>query len=41
VRGGTTNLYDALDIASGRVISDMTERHRAREFGRYSTASIP
>jgi transposase len=32
VRGGTTNLYAALDLASGRVISDMTERHRAEEF---------
>jgi transposase len=32
VRGGTTNLYAALDIASGQVISDMTERHRALEF---------
>jgi transposase len=31
VRGGTTNLYAALDIASGQVISDMTERHRALE----------
>jgi len=35
VRGGTTNLYAALDIASGRVISDMTERHRALEFRRF------
>ena len=32
VRGGTTNLYAALDIASGQVITDMTERHRALEF---------
>ncbi len=32
VRGGTTNLYAALDIASGQVIADMTERHRALEF---------
>lgn len=32
VRGGTTNLYAALDVASGKVISDMTERHRAEEF---------
>ena len=31
VRGGTTNLYAALDIASGHVIADMTERHRATE----------
>jgi transposase len=35
VRGGTTNLYAALDIASGQVISDMTERHRAVEFRRF------
>jgi transposase len=32
VRGGTTNLYAALDVASGHVIADMTERHRAAEF---------
>ena len=31
VRGGTTNLYAALDVASGHVIADMTERHRAQE----------
>ena len=35
VRGGTTNLYAALDVASGRVIADMTERHRAVEFRRF------
>jgi transposase len=35
VRGGTTNLYVALDVASGHVISDMTERHRAVEFRRF------
>ena len=35
VRGGTTNLYAALDIASGQVIADMTERHRALEFRRF------
>ncbi|MFI5054641.1 MAG: IS630 family transposase [Acidimicrobiia bacterium] len=35
VRNGTTNLYAALDVASGRVISDMTERHRAEEFRRF------
>ncbi len=34
-RNGTTNLYAALDIASGRVIADMTERHRALEFRRF------
>ena len=35
VRGGTTNLYAALDVASGKVIADMTERHRADEFRRF------
>ena len=35
VRGGTTNLYAALDVASGHVIADMTERHRAAEFRRF------
>jgi transposase len=35
VRHGTTNLYAALDVASGMVISDMTERHRAQEFRRF------
>jgi transposase len=35
VRGGTTNLCAALDIASGKVIADMTERHRALEFRRF------
>lgn len=35
VRNGTTNLYAALDVASGRVIADMTERHRAQEFRRF------
>jgi len=32
VRGGTTNLYAALDVATGHFIADMTERHRAVEF---------
>jgi transposase len=32
VRNGTTNLYAALDVASGQVIADMTPRHRADEF---------
>lgn len=32
VRNGTTNLYAALDVASGQVISTMTARHRAQEF---------
>jgi transposase len=35
IRGGTTNLYAALDVASGHVIADMTERHRAVEFRRF------
>ena len=35
VRGGTTNLYAAFDVASGHVIADMTERHRAIEFRRF------
>ena len=35
VRHGTTNLYAALDVASGMVIADMTERHRAQEFRRF------
>jgi transposase len=35
VRHGTTNLYAALDVASGKVISQMTARHRAVEFKRF------
>jgi transposase len=35
VRNGTTNLYAALDVASGKVIADMTERHRADDFRRF------
>ena len=34
-RNGTTNLYAALNVASGQVISDMTDRHRAEEFRRF------
>ena len=34
-RHGTTNLYAALDVASGCVISDLTERHRSEEFRRF------
>jgi transposase len=34
-RHGTTNLYAALDVASGHVITDMTDRHRAVEFRRF------
>lgn len=35
VRNGTTNLYAALNVASGQVISAMTPRHRAEEFQRF------
>ncbi|MGN6171295.1 MAG: IS630 family transposase [Solirubrobacteraceae bacterium] len=35
VRNGTTNLYAALDVASGQVITDMNPRHRAGEFRRF------
>jgi transposase len=35
VRNGTTNLYAALDAASGKVIAEMTPRHRAEEFRRF------
>ena len=34
-RHGTTNLYAALDVASGCVISELTPRHRAEEFRRF------
>jgi transposase len=35
VRHGTTNLYAALDVASGHVIADTSPRHRAEEFRRF------
>jgi len=35
VRNGTTNLYAALNVASGQVIADMTPRHRAEEFRKF------
>jgi hypothetical protein len=35
IRNGTTNLYAALNVASGQVIADMTPRHRAEEFQRF------
>jgi transposase len=35
VRHGTTNLYAALDVASGKAIAEMTPRHRAEEFRRF------
>jgi transposase len=44
VRNGTTNLYAALDLASGQVIADMSPRHRAEEFRRFLNlldASVP
>jgi len=44
IRHGTTNLYAALDVASGQVISEMTPRHRAEEFRRFLNqidAAIP
>ena len=34
-RYGTTNLYAALNVASGKVIADLTGRHRAEEFRRF------
>jgi transposase len=34
-RHGTTNLYAALNVASGLVISQLTPRHRAIEFKRF------
>ena len=34
-RHGTTNLYAALDVASGKVITNLTARHRAIEFRRF------
>jgi transposase len=34
-RHGVTNLYAALDVASGKVISQLTPRHRATEFKRF------
>jgi transposase len=43
-RHGTTNLYAALDVASGLVISDLTARHRSEEFRRFLNlieASVP
>ena len=35
VRHGTTNLYAALDVASGNAIADLTSRHRSEEFRRF------
>jgi transposase len=44
LRYGTTNLYAALNVASGQVITAMTLRHRAEEFRRFLNlvdASVP
>jgi transposase len=44
IRNGTTNLYAALDVASGQVLAEMTPRHRAEEFRRFLNlidASVP
>ncbi len=35
IRNGTSNLYAALDVASGQVLAEMTPRHRAEEFRRF------
>jgi transposase len=35
VRHGTTNLFAALDVKSGRVIGEVHRRHRAKEFLRF------
>jgi len=43
-RNGVTNLYAALDVASGNVIHSLTARHRATEFIRFLKlidASVP
>ena len=38
-RHGVTNLYAALDVASGNVIAELTNRHRAIEFRASLSAS--
>jgi transposase len=35
LRHGTTNLYAALDVASGQLLAEMTPRHRAEQFRRF------
>ncbi len=35
IRNGTSNLYAALEAASGQIIADLTPRHRAEEFRRF------
>ena len=34
-RNGTTDLFAALDVASGKVLTQMTDRHRAIEFRKF------
>jgi transposase len=34
-RNGTTDLYAALDVASGKVLTQMTDQHRAIEFRKF------
>lgn len=44
VRHGTTSLFAALDVGSGRVYEQLHARHRAREFGaflRHLDAQVP
>jgi hypothetical protein len=44
VRNGTTSLFAALDVASGKVISSMHRRHRHQEFLKFLRAidrSVP
>src|SRR5205823_12983372 len=41
IRNGTTNLYAALDVASGQVIAEMAPRHRAEEFRRLRQHRMP
>ena len=44
LRCGTTNLYAALDLASGKVIAETAPRHRAEQFRRFLNlidASVP
>src|SRR5437899_9607656 len=40
-RHGTTSLFAALDIATGRVIGKCYGRHRAKEFRKFAFMSIP
>jgi len=44
VRHGTTSLFAALDVGSGRVYGQLHQRHRAKEFGaflRHLDAEVP